>query len=220
MRLSAPWPRRKFESLNIFQYFGQKDSSNTPLPQVLLTNKLLQNERKQFNSPTAFPCVTNCNRNKHNNQDNGSCDDRNENWLGKSLMSRCRCLGHVYTEKYKTIIIKILYSVKIAPCKGMRISKSEKLWLVVFGILGFGIRNTSRQWILILYQWKLDSGFRIPIIGGFPDSLELRPPRLSWIPLYGVILNAVNKRTKPVFLRSLCGQWGLISLGPSLDNFP
>ena len=49
-------------------------------------------------------------------------------------MSRCRCLGHVYTEKYKIIIIKILYSVKIAPCKGMRISKSEKLWLVVFGI--------------------------------------------------------------------------------------
>lgn len=179
MRLSAPWPRRKFESLNIFQYFGQKDSSNTctPLPQVLLTNKLLQNERKQFNSPTAFPYVTNCNRNKHNNQDNGSCYDRYENWLGKSLMSRCRCLGHVYTEKYKTIIIKILYSVKIAPCKGMRISKFEKLWLVVFGILGFGIRNTSRQWILILYQWKLDSGFqslvgfRIPWNYGCQDCL-------------------------------------------------
>ena len=51
-----------------------------------------------------------------------------------------------------------------------------------------------------------DSGFRIPIIGGFPHSLELRPSRLSWIPLHGVILNAVNKRTKPVFLRSLCGQ--------------
>ena len=49
------------------------------------------------------------------------------------------------------------------------------------------------QWILILYQWRLDSGFRIPIIGGFPDSLELRPSRLSWIPLHGVILNAVNK---------------------------
>ena len=62
------------------------------------------------------------------------------------------------------------------------------------------------QWILILYQWRLDSGFRIPIIGGFPDSLELRPSRLSWIPLHGVILNAVNKRTKLVFLRSLCGQ--------------
>ena len=136
--------------------------------------------------------------------------------------------------KYKIIIIKILYSVKIAPCKGTRISKSEKLWLVVFGILGFGIRNTSRRWILILYQWKLDSGFRIPdsgfripdsefripIIGGFPHSLELRPSRLSWIPLHGVILNAVNKRTKPLFLRSLCGQWGLISLGASLDNFP
>ena len=50
--------------------------------------------------------------------------------------------------------------------------------------------------------------FRIPdsIIGGFPDSLELRPSRLSWIPLHGVILNSVNKRTKPVFLRSLGGQ--------------
>ena len=156
---------------------------------MLLTNKLLQNERKQFNLPTAFPCVTNCNRNKHNNQDNGSRYDRNENWLGKSLMSRCRCLGHVYTEKYKII----LYSVKIALCKGMWISKSKKLWLVVFGILGFGIRNTSRQWILILYQWKLDSGFRIPIISGIPDSLELRLSRLSWISLHGVILNAVNK---------------------------
>ena len=163
--------RPHVESLNIFQYFGQKDSSNTPLPQVLLTNKLLQNERKQFNSPTAFPCVTNCNRNKHNNQDNGSCDDRNENWLGKSLMSRCRCLGHVYKEKYKIIIIKILYSVKIAPCKGMRISKSEKLWLVVFGILGFGIRNTSRHWILILIFisgcWIQDSGFNYWWVSGF-----------------------------------------------------
>ena len=95
--------RPHVESLNIFQYFGQKNSSNTPLPPVLLTNKLLQNERKQFNSPTAFPCVTNCNRNKHNNQDNGGCDDRNENWLGKSLMSRCRCLGHFYMEKNKII---------------------------------------------------------------------------------------------------------------------
>ena len=138
---------------------------------MLLTNKLLQNERKQFNSPTAFPCVTNCNRNKHNNQDNGSCYDRNENWLGKSLMSRCRCLGHFYMEEKKNNIIKILYLVKIVACKRMRISKSEKLWLAVFGILGFGIRNTSRHWILILIFisgcWIQDSGFNYWWVSGF-----------------------------------------------------
>ena len=78
------------------------------------------------------------------------------------------------------------------------------------GIRNFGLWNPEYFQALDsdsnLYQWKLDSGFRIPIIGGFPDSLELRPSRLSWIPLHGVILNSVNKRTKPVFLRSLCGQ--------------
>ena len=65
--------------------------------------------------------------------------------------------------KKQNNIIKILYLVKIVACKRIRISKSEKLWLVVFGILGFGIRNTSRHWILILIFisgcWIQDSGF-------------------------------------------------------------
>ena len=76
------------------------------------------------------------------------------------------------------------------------------------GIRNFGLWNPEYFQALDsdsnLYQWMLDSGFRIQLLVGF--RMELRLSRLSWIPLHGVILNSVNKRTKPVFLRSLGGQ--------------
>ena len=74
------------------------------------------------------------------------------------------------------------------------------------GIRNFGLWNPEYFQAVDSDSLSVEVGFRIPIIGGFPDSLELRLSRLSWIPLHGVILNSVNKRTKPVFLRSLGGQ--------------
>ena len=66
----------------------------------------------------------------------------------------------------KNNIIKILYLVKIVACKRMRISKSEKC-----GIRNFGLWNPEYFQALDsdsnLYQWMLDSGFRIQLLVGF-----------------------------------------------------
>ena len=76
-------------------------------------------------------------------------------------------------------------STWVAPCKGIRIPESEKIWLVKSGILGFGIGNTAQGIRNPTNDWNpeskismTNSGIRNPLRG-------IQNPKLFWIPLHG-----------------------------------
>ena len=49
------------------------------------------------------------------------------------------------------------HSPEITPCKAIRIPESGKFWLVKYGILGFGIRNTAQEIRNPAYDWNTES---------------------------------------------------------------
>ena len=86
----------------------------------------------------------------------------------------------------------------IAPCKVIPIPESVKFLLVESEILGFGIRNTAQGIRNVTDDWNSESRFhwqRLESSIWNPESTTWNPEsktRLSWILLYGAILQVIS----------------------------
>ena len=86
----------------------------------------------------------------------------------------------------------------IAPCKVISIPESVKFLLVESEILGFGIRNTAQGIRNATDDWNSESRFhwqRLESSTWNPESTTWNPEsktRLSWILLYGAILQVIS----------------------------